>query len=199
MSLTSHGSGNPLDQHNLDPLAHSGIFATKAGTAPDLAAPQLIIPPGSVIAASALATWYVPNAATYLRFHNPFRQTFRWINIYIGAISGNMQVGVSAISRTGTTVNSTKVMDSTVIAMSSLTANANARIDCGATILAPGDYAMFLWCDNTTASFMHSLATGLTASRMLFSQTVSGGITSSVLTLSQTTRWVSGMTLETDS
>lgn len=192
-----HAPGDRMDSHNLDAAAHGGAFAVKSGLAPDVAGRDLIVPEGGLLAASAQAAWYTANAATWLRFHVPYRKAYRWVNLRVGTQSGNIQVGVSSLARTGTTVNSTKVMDSGVIACP---AAGDQRIDCGTVTLNPGDYGLFLWCDNVTAQFLHSLATGLAASRMLFSQTgLASGVPSSVTTIGPTTRWVSGLTLESDS
>lgn len=193
MSLATHGPGDRLDQHNLDPAAHGGAFMT-AGS---VAGPRLIIPPASVIAASAAGAWPTTNLAIFNRFHVPVAQSYRYVNLYVGVQSGNIQVGIASLALdTDSTINATRVAHSGVIACP---ASGPQRIDLGETTLPPGDYALFLHCDNTTAQFLHGIATGWHATRTSFSQTVSGGIGSGVVTLSASTRWVAGLTLEASS
>lgn len=190
MNLAYHAPGDRLDAHNLDPDAHGGVFLKTS----DIAGPTIITPPGAVIAASGAAAWYTANAATFMRFHVPAARTYRYVNLHVGTQSGNIQAGVSALTPDGaSSINATRVAHSGVIACPAAGAQ---RIDIGATTLTPGDYALFLWCDNTTAQFLHSLASGLQASRLLFTGTVPGGIPSGVLTLGATARWVTGLTLE---
>lgn len=192
MALKMHGLGDRMDQHNSDPNAHGGSFLAAA----DASGPSLLVPPGALLAASAAGAWYTANAATFLRFSVPIKKAYRYINLYVGTASGNIQAGiVSMAPSSATAMNATKIADTGVIACP---ASGNTQLDLGSKTLAPGDYALFLWCDNTTATFLHGLATGLTASRMLFTATgLTSGVGASVLTVSTTTRWVSGLTLET--
>lgn len=158
--------------------------------------PWVITPPAALFAASAASAWYLANAATFMRFSIGRPRTFRYVNFYVGVQSGNIQVGVSLL-RPGSAPSN---MDSTRVAHSGVIACPSpgvARIDLGFFTLTPGDYALFLWCDNTTAQFMHGLATGLTATRLQFASTgLSGGVVSGLTTIPTTTRWVSGLTLE---
>lgn len=196
MTLAHHGAGQPLDAHMIDTAAHSG--AGLAATA-DFAQERLIVPPGSVLAASALATWYVANNATLLRFCIPRKGTYRYVNLYAGVLSGNYEVGVVALApSSATAMQAGAPLASTgSVAMSGLTTNAANQIDLGSFNLPAGDYGMYLWCDNTTATFLHGLATGLTASRMLLNCSIAGGLNAhGAITVSATTRWVSGLTLE---
>jgi hypothetical protein len=62
-------------------------------------------------------------------------------------------------------------MDSGVIACP---APADIRTDLGVTTLAPGDYAMFLWADNTTFQTRYSTASSLPALRWCGVATVTG-------------------------
>lgn len=189
-----HGRGIPLDAHLLDTAAHA---AAGLQAAADLAGPEIITPPGALFAATAVSAWYAANFATFMRFTVPKRKAYRWAVFNIGTASGNIQCGVSSLARSGTVINSTRVMSSGVIACPTA---GDARVDLTATTLAPGDYALFLWADNTAVTVMHGLATGLASSRLLFAQNVgAGGVGAGVLTLAPSTRWVSGMSLESDS
>lgn len=158
--------------------------------------PNIITPPGAVIAASAAGAWYAANAATGMRFTLYRSRTYRYVNLHVGTQSGNIQVGVSRVyPSNATSVHTVRVAHSGVIACP---AGGAQQIDLGFFTLPPGDYMLFLWCDNTTATFLHGLATGLTASRILFSQSsgLGSGVGATVQDFSTTTRWVSGLTLE---
>lgn len=194
--LAYHGPGDRLDGHNLDAAAHATVFSA-VGTSP-----EIIAPPASLFAASGLAVWFAANRGLYLRFHVPTTKTYRYINWYAGVLSGNVQVGVGSVRRSGTNLYVTKVMDSGVVAMSGLVANSDQRSDCGATSLPSGEYVLFLWCDNTTATFLHGLATGYRANRMMWTYNtdqLTGLGSSEIGTLGGTTRWLAGITLESDS
>jgi hypothetical protein len=158
-------------------------------------APRLIVPPGANFSATA-AAWYTVNAATFLRFQTATPGVYRYVNMYVGTSSGNIQVGVASLtSLVGAgSLNVSRVAHSGVIACP--TGASAARIDLGAFTLPAGDHFLFLWCDNTTATFLHGLSTGFAANRMLFSFTVADGFPAGVTTISTTTRWVSGLTLE---
>lgn len=183
--------GSPLDRHRRESAPHAGLVNST-----DVGGPEIIVPPASVIAASAAAAWPVANFTMFHRFHVAQRKTYRYVNFRVGTVSGNVQVGVVRLTRSGTTVNATRVMSSGVIPCPGPNA---ARVDCGATELAPGDYALFLFCDNTTATFHHGIDNAVINSRFLFSQTISGGVPATVVTVGDSNRWVSGLTLETAS
>lgn len=193
MALQYHGPGDRIDQHNLDPNAHAGLFMA-AGT---VTGPRLIVPPASVIAASAAAVWPTANLAIFNRFSTSVSRSYRYVNLQVGVSSGNIQVGIVSFSPdTATTVNAVKVVDSGIIACP--TAGAQ-RIDLGEVLLPAGDYGLFLWCDNTTAQFMHGIGTGWNASRTTFNATLGTGVGTSVITMGISTRWVAGLTLEASS
>jgi len=159
--------------------------------------PSLIVPSASSVAVAAVVVWFGANQTIMNRFQVPGGGIFRYVNLYVGASSGNIQVGVVKL---GTVVAATQqyaapIMTSGVIACPA--ANAVVRIDCGATWLPPGDYAVFLWCDNTTASFLHAIPLGVSARRDTLSQSLSGGLTVAS-TASYSSRLVSGLTLEAD-
>jgi hypothetical protein len=194
MTLLTHGPGIPLDLHNGDSTAHSDLFGAKVNTA-DAAGPEIIVPPAAIWQATAVSAWYLANAATFMRFPVTFRKTYRYANLRIGAQSGNIQVGVGTVRRTAGAVYVTKVMDSGVIACP---AASDQQIDLGATSLAPGDYMIWLWCDNTTAQFAYGATAGLTASRLVFGQTgFTSGVGSSEIQVATSTRWITGLILET--
>lgn len=194
-AVNYHGPGNREDAHNLDTAAHAALIAGFASVA-DISGPEIIVPPGSSLAASASAAWGSANLAIFNRFHVPYRKAYRWSQFRIGVQSGNIQTGVVSLARTGTTVNATRVMDSGIIASP---AAGGARIDLGATTLAPGDYALFLWADNTTFAVHQGIDNAVINSRFQFSASPAGGVPATVLTIGVSNRWIAGLTLESDS
>jgi hypothetical protein len=117
------------------------------------------------------------------------------MNFYVGVSSGNIQIGVVSLAPSGSggTINATRIIDSGIVACP---AALEVRYDLGATVLPPGDYALFFWADNTTVTVPHGLATGATGSRAAFGNNPgAGGVQASPI-LSQTGRWLSGFTLE---
>lgn len=158
--------------------------------------PSLITPPAAVLAASGAAVWYSANAATFLRFSLTAPRTFRYVNLQVGVSSGNIQVGISRLKGAdAASLYTTRVAHSGVIACPPVNAQ---RVDLGFFTLPPGEYGLFLWCDNTTATFLHGLGTGITASRLALSAAFASGVPSAVTQVGVTTRWVTGLTLEAD-
>lgn len=145
-----------------------------------VASPTLIVPPVSV--GFAAAVWTV-NAARFMRFQLSAAGTFRYINWTCAVQSGNVQVGVVALSGAGHTTY-TPVVSTGVIACP---AAADIRSDVGATLLQPGDYALYFWADNATVQVPKSgsAIASLKGTANALSLT-SGVITSGTLTYSTT-------------
>lgn len=129
--------------------------------------------------AAAAAAWGAVNRAVFMRFYLPIASPFRYLNWVCGTQSGNVQLGVVSLSGTDRTTY-TRVMNSGVIACP---AAGNIRTDLGLTLLQSGDYAMFLWADNTTFQTRTSTASGNQALRFhgIASSLVSGVGTSGTL------------------
>jgi len=158
--------------------------------------PQFICPPASTITGTTTA-WYAANAVTFNRFSLVSAASFRYVTLYVGSASGNVQVGVVAVTHgAGDAYTGLRVMTSGIIACP--TAGHN-RVDCGNTALTAGDYAVFLWCDNTTATFSHGTSTPLQSARISFSRTgFTSGVDATPNTLNPSTRWVASLGLEPD-
>ena len=172
----------------------SSTYLTPASLPAVSVGPACVTPPASVLTAAATGVWYTVNAATFMRFSLTSPRTYRYVNLYVGVASGNIQVGVCRVKDAdNSTVYATRVASSGVVACPATGAQ---RVDLGFVTLPPGEYLLFLWCDNVTATFMHGLATGITASRLCFNSTLVGGVPAGVTTVGTTTRWVSGLTLE---
>lgn len=185
-----HGPGDRMDQHNLDSSAHGGAFMAAGSIVP----PKLVVPPSSCYSAAPTA-WFAANYGVFHRFAVTITGAYRYVNLHVGIASGNIQVGVAtATPADPTSMYFTRLAHSGVIACPAAGAQ---RIDLGATTLTPGDYALFLWCDNTTAAFMHGIGTGFAASRMHFNSSLgASGLGASVFQIGAGTRWISGLTLE---
>lgn len=107
--------------------------------------------------ASNFAAWEVANGAAFVWLETlTTRSTFRYVRFRVGVQSGSVQVGVVRLSGAGRQTFA-RVMNSGIIACPSPGA---VRVDCGLVALDPGEYAAFLWADNTTLQVSRS-ATGL--------------------------------------
>jgi hypothetical protein len=96
-----------------------------------------------------------------MRFHVPTDATYRYLNWVVSTASGNVQLGIVKLASTGHTGFS-------IVAQTGIVACPSAgdqRTDLGATTLATGDYAAFLWADNTTFQTRCSSVGYLTAGR----------------------------------
>lgn len=124
-----------------------------------VAAPTLV-PPFYTSSVSA-AAWPATNRAVFMRFYLPVTTTLRYLNWVSSTQSGNVQVGVVSLSGANR-LSYTRVMNSGTFACP---AAGNIRTDLGATALPPGDYAMFLWADNTTFQTRTATASGIQALR----------------------------------
>lgn len=159
-----------------------------------------VVPPSSMISVATTATWFTANTALMARFTLTSPAQFRYIQAYIGVSSGNIQATVGSVTRadaTSTTATYTRIATSGVIACP--TGTSVASVDVGAeTYLPPGEYGLTWWCDNTTATFNHSLITGYTGMKLLWAATglVTNGVTASATAFAVSTRYMNGLTLE---
>lgn len=156
----------------------------------------IVIPPVSAVPA-AVATWPVVNTVIMNRFVVQAPTSIRYINFRIGVSSGNVQVGVVSLAGNGNfwEQTATLVASSGVIACPAT--NADYHRDLGAVVgLAPGDYALFFWADNTTMSAPNGVMAGFAAARASFAVgSLASGVTGTH-TVNATTRWVAGLTAE---
>lgn len=157
------------------------------------AVPALIVPPGSVLQAGSPAVWFVANNAIYQRCTVPLQATYRYVGINIGVSSGNVQAGVVKLSgadrRTWT-----RVMNTGIIAAP---AAGYVKLDCGATVLTPGDYAVFFWADNTTITVPHMSLAAVAGTPLWWNDAPGAGGVGASGTASATwgQRMIAGLTL----
>lgn len=128
--------------------------------------PAQILTPGVFLNPGA-TTWPTANRALFGRVQVPVATTIRYINWIVSVQSGNIQVGIVSLSGTDRTTY-TRIAHSGVIACP---AAADIRTDLGATLLAPGDYAAFLWADNITFQTRTATASGQSTHRWAGSAT----------------------------
>lgn len=131
------------------------------GSAAALTQPALIVPPATLLNASA-AVWPAANRAVFNRFQVTERTVLRYLNWIVTTASGNIQVGLVRLTGSGH-------QTATLIASTGLIACPTAgdqHTDIGAQLLDPGDYAIFLWADNTTFQTRVASASGITALRI---------------------------------
>lgn len=147
----------------------ASLWAAHAG------APDLIFPPAALLSVPAAVAWPTANMAIFHRFTVSRGGSYRYANFRCDAGSGNVQAAVVSLSGTAHT-SYTRVMDSGIIACTS----GDKLLDMSNVFLAPGEYALVLWCDNTTATFRVQSNTGLTATRTTAEvSSLTGGIPAS--------------------
>jgi hypothetical protein len=172
-----------------------GTLARKSpASTPDIGSPGLMVPPASGLQAATSVAWFVATHAIFHRFYLPVRSSFRYVDFPVGTSSGNVQGGVVALSGANA-LDFTRVMNSGVVACP---ATGLARLDCGVTTLPPGDYAVFMWCDNTTATFPHVNASGIAGVRWCTNFPFASGVTASGNLVAWGQRVLIGLTLEAD-
>lgn len=132
--------------HDVAPAAHSGTTV----------APKIICP---IIATEVNATAAHPltTFGTFSRFTLVTPTTLRWVRYKVGIQSGNIQLAIARIAETrGAAYNAnftyTRVMNSGIIACP---AAGSIIQDLGATLLPAGDYFVWQWLSDTTATVIH--------------------------------------------
>jgi hypothetical protein len=124
-------------------------------------APPVLIS-SMVLQANAAAAWPAVGRAILMRCYLPTSGVYRYLNWTCAVQSGNVQLGVVALSGANATTY-TRVMDSGVIACP---AAGDIRTDLGATRLAAGDYALYLQADNVTFQARYASSTAFSAMRI---------------------------------
>jgi hypothetical protein len=98
----------------------------------------------------------------FSRLYVPVATQIRYLNWVVGVASGNVQVGVVRLAGTGH-ADFTRVAATAVIACPTA---GDIRTDLGVQGLSPGDYAVFIWADNTTFQTRLGNNAGNTALRL---------------------------------
>jgi lysophospholipase L1-like esterase len=123
-----------------------------------------IMPPAAASALSVSETaWFSANRMILMRFTVERRTKLSGAVLGCGIASGNIEIPIYAITRTGVNAfSSTKIGGSGPIACptpgtSPMGTNSIWVPFASDITLDPGQYGVGLWCDNTTATFTHSL------------------------------------------
>lgn len=132
--------------------------------------PAQIVPSVTLLNPSQ-TVWPTQYRAMYTRFSIDRAMQVRYVNWRLDISSGNIQVGIVKLS--GTNLQTvTKVATTGTIAAPTA---GDIRTDLGLLNLPAGDYAAFLWVDNTTLACRQAAASGLTALRLSGSTTLTSG------------------------
>lgn len=156
---------------------------------------RIIAPPASLMSpGAASAAWSAANRAVFSRFSLTAPATLRYFRFTVGVQSGNIQVGVVKY-RPGNPTTSDRVMTSGVIACP---AAGTQVIDLGAYAAGPGDYAAFIWSDNTTFTTPWATVAHAQSMRLCSIQsTLATGVDTSA-THNESVGWaLSGVAIET--
>lgn len=122
-----------------------------------------VIPPAAVMATAVEAVWYTANRTTIMRFSLGRRGKFGGVRLDCGTASGNIETCVYSVTRTGTNTHSlTKLATSGVIACPTPSSSSIYVPFTADVTIEPGQYGLALWCDNTTATFAHTLQNVIT-------------------------------------
>ncbi len=161
-AISAIGSGNLMELRNA--AGTNVLTVNQVGTVSGSAAvaPGLILPIGSGAITTAAAVWPAANRALFARFALSVAGIYRYINWICAVESGNVQYGIVRLSGTDRTTY-TRIAGSGVIACPAAGA---VRGDVGATYLAAGDYAAFMWADNTTFQTRRGSSTDIGAYRV---------------------------------
>jgi hypothetical protein len=147
-------------------------------------APEALIPTRlATVTTIAASAWPAAGQAIFQRISVPQTGSFRYLNMQIDTQSGNFQVGICKLSGSGLTTF-TRLMTNGVTATPA-SALSGLRVDLGAQKLRAGEYAVFVWFDNTTAQTRYASNSMVPATRCsatitgLTSRTVADAVTTS--------------------
>ena len=150
-------------------------------------------PPMSTFLSLSANAWPAANRAVFQRFSLPEARAYRYLNMRLDTSSGNYQVGIVRLTGAGLT-SYTRVMDSGVITAPTA---GDLHVDLGSTLLPAGDYALFLWFDNTTAQTRVATNSGVPSMRQTAEvSSLTGGVPASGSLTWGSDRFLSGVNLE---
>lgn len=163
----------------------------------EISVPGLIVPDACLYQDGGDAPWYAANFVLFHRFYLPVKASFRYINVFIGTSSGNIEVCVVALSGANRLTFTKTGLDSGKIASPGTD---EQRIDCGggsAVALNPGDYALGFWADNTAIHVPVTSANSIGSSRLTCNYNAgSGGVPNSATCPAWSSRFMTGLSLE---
>lgn len=157
---------------DLSTVAADAAFTSQYG--PLNESPGVIIPPhnGALVAASE-TTWFVANYGIGTRFDVDRARWVKGVTLPCGVSSGNIELSIFKVFHTAASTNNelacVKVATSGVVACPSPSSSRIYVPFNAVAKLAAGQYALVLWCDNTTATFVHNLTNANVRSGMCIS------------------------------
>ena len=127
--------------------------------------PGVIIPPAvAAMASTAESTWFQANANTGVRFSIDRSRRVAGVSMPCTVASGNIEIAIHKVARTAASTHNelaaVKVATSGIIACPTPSTNRIWVPFTAPITLGPGTYVLTLWCDNTTAAFVHNLTNG---------------------------------------
>jgi hypothetical protein len=150
-------------------ITQSGAFVGASGVAPAVITPHMASP-------NSATAWPAANRAMFARFTVTVPGAYRYLLWRCDASAGNVQVGVVQLSGTDHTTY-TRIAHTGVIACPAL---GHIRSDLAAFTLGIGDYAAFVWADNTTMQTRHGSNAGVQSMRVsAIASSLSGGVPAS--------------------
>lgn len=152
--------------------------------------PLFLAPQGCMLGAGTVLAWPAANRAQFHRFHVSEGGAFRYTGFRVETPGGNVQAAVVRMDG----LNFTRVAASAITPAS---AAGGVSLDMAATYLAPGEYALVLWADNTTLTLAQVNSEMVRSTRLCAELT---GLTTGIpangtIAAWSTTRAVSGLTL----
>lgn len=116
-----------------------------------------LIPPGALVHMNtAHAAWFTANSTIGDRFRLDVPTRFASVSISASAHAADMQVGIYALALVGSTWQARLVQVSELL--TGVADNPTIPFEDIVT-LPPGEYAVVVWCSNTTKQFNHVLST----------------------------------------
>lgn len=152
---------------------------------------QVVIPPAALLCTTAESAWYSANRTTLMRFTLERAGLFEGVTFPVVTASGNIEFAIYSVTRSSVNAwNSTKIASTGVVACPSpavapMGANSAHLAFPTPVKLQPGQYALGLWVDNTTATFAHVLSNSVLRAGWSLSDTgaaVTTGAPSAVVT-----------------
>lgn len=166
-SIPAVGSVYQADAVTIERGNTSGSYFDGSANAasPGAIGPALLRLPGTTFGTGALA-WVAANKAILNRFEVIRSRAYRYLNFRVDVQSGNIQAGIVRLDSVNP-LNFVRVAHTGVIACPAVGAYRADIGGAGGLALPPGDYAHFLWADNTTFQTRWATNSAYTSTRAM--------------------------------
>jgi lysophospholipase L1-like esterase len=155
------------------------------GAISDVEAP--IIPPATTLANVGESVWFGANSAIAMRFVIERSRTVQRFRLPCAVASGNIELGIYAATRTGNNTFDFSRVATTGVIPCPTPSGSIIEVNLPTPVrLLPGQYAVYLWCDNVTATFSHTLSNAINRAGWAFGSgsASAGGMPASLASLS---------------